>query len=299
MARFLVVGLNPAWQKVHQLNSFKEGAVNRVQKTVELASGKGINCARVLKKLGHDVSVLQIVGGNTGQRILSDLETLDIISYHVETNTPTRICTTLVSPGQDASEIIEPFEVDVDVTGELVKQVKSLPGKFEGVLFCGSLPWGLPSTTYSDILEPLACGKVWLDGFQGFDRNFFNQVTGIKINREEFISLKDELQDELPINLEYILVTQGSDEAVLYQAQARNRLIALHRFSLPQIEVVNSIGSGDAVMAGFVSGLSDFGQIQEACKHSLALGSASCLTLLPAEYHYADYTRFREAIKNT
>ena len=68
MAKILVVGLNPAWQKVLCFRDFRPGEVNRAVSLDALASGKGINTAKVLRRLGHEVWLLQILGGDNGRR---------------------------------------------------------------------------------------------------------------------------------------------------------------------------------------------------------------------------------------
>ena len=82
MAPILVVGLNPAWQKILEFEVLEPGEVNRARSLVQLASGKGMNAAKVLRRLGHEVHLLQVLGGSNGQRCLEGCMSLGIRSLH-------------------------------------------------------------------------------------------------------------------------------------------------------------------------------------------------------------------------
>ena len=96
MAKILVAGLNPAWQKILEFGKLVVGEVNRAQSLVQLGSGKGMNAAKVLRRLGHEVHLLQVLGGSNGQRCLVACQSLDIRSVHAWTEEETRQCLTLV-----------------------------------------------------------------------------------------------------------------------------------------------------------------------------------------------------------
>ena len=54
MSESLILGLNPTWQRLFFVDEFKPGEVNRIARVEEFTSGKGINCARILKMLGGE-----------------------------------------------------------------------------------------------------------------------------------------------------------------------------------------------------------------------------------------------------
>ena len=62
----LILGLNPAWQRLFFLDKFTPGTVHRIPKVEEYASGKGINCGRVLQLLGGAPLLMHFLGANFG-----------------------------------------------------------------------------------------------------------------------------------------------------------------------------------------------------------------------------------------
>ena len=62
----LVVGLSPAWQRTLAFEKIVSGRVNRATHVDEVASGKGVNVARVASILGVDVRLLTVAGGDRG-----------------------------------------------------------------------------------------------------------------------------------------------------------------------------------------------------------------------------------------
>src|SRR5688572_2737004 len=115
MARILVAGLNPAWQKILEFGAFAPGEVNRATSLIQMGSGKGMNAAKVLRRLGHEVHLLQVLGGANGQRCLVASQALGLRSLHVWIEEETRTCVTLVDRARGtATEVIEPFGIEAD-----------------------------------------------------------------------------------------------------------------------------------------------------------------------------------------
>ena len=69
----LILGLNPAWQRLFFLDKFTLGEVHRIAKVEEYASGKGINCGRVLRHLGGTPVLMHFLGADNGSRIFDEL----------------------------------------------------------------------------------------------------------------------------------------------------------------------------------------------------------------------------------
>lgn len=285
MANILVVGLNPAWQKVYEMSEFSLGGVHRVQAMHQTASGKGINCARVLKQAGHDVTVLQVVGGEVGSAILKELDEAGIQSLHVEVQQSNRICTTLVdtSAGTE-TEIIEPFALEDDVTQQLVDLAAGSTTQFGGVIICGTYPKGLSPDIYSKILGAVTSEFILLDSTVGFDENLLNLVNGIKVNRSEFKSLQESFELSSP-SLKYVLVTEGPRPAILYENTGGEKLSQAGVFPQTDIRRINATGAGDAVTAGLADYWISGGDIKDVCRNALSMGSASCLNLMPSLYN--------------
>jgi 1-phosphofructokinase len=296
MARILVVGPNPAWQKVFVFGEFRPGQVNRASQSLTLASGKGINAAKVLKRLGHEVSVLQVIGGNNGQRILDACARMGLASLHVDVPEETRMCVTLADGRGETSELIEPFRISAPVVERLLALLPREPEAFDAIALLGTVPPGSGEGLYDAVLDRLRPRVSVIDAWQGVSLPCFAKATCAKMNRAEFGELRARFAElgkspgasgpgsALP---GLFLVTSGAGEASVVRAgvtEARIRPPGLG-------QVANAIGAGDTVTAGvahfLLAGLSPV----EAFRRALAMGSASCLKFAPSEYAEGDYQR--------
>lgn len=289
MAKVLVVGLNPAWQKVLEFAEFRAGEVNRAQATLSLASGKGINAAKVLRRLGHEVALLQILGGSNGDLCLKACGELGIRSLHVSGDRETRECLTVMDrrTGQ-ATELIEPFALGPgDWAGRLLALLEGDGGSFEAVLFCGSVPAEGAGALFARILDGCAPRVSILDSQGPAALAVLGRVDYVKLNREEYRDLAPALRAAGNAAAPIYLVTAGPGEAAMIRGEA-----TVARYSLPRLESIrNPIGAGDTVAAGLAHGLLAGEPVVEAFRAALAMGSASCLQLAPAEFLPEDYRR--------
>jgi fructose-1-phosphate kinase PfkB-like protein len=284
MAKVLVAGLNPAWQKILEFGSFSPGEVNRAASLIQLASGKGMNAAKVLRRLGHEVHLLQVLGGANGQRCLVACQALGIASLHAWIEEETRTCTTLVDRALGtATEIIEPFEIEADGVSDALVGMIPPGGGFDAVLVCGTAPQGLPAGLYGRILDRAAAPHVLLDACKEVDAALLDKASWVKVNRKEYgvlAPLGTGLRPDF-------LVTDGAADAEVLRAGK-----AVHRIAPPRLErAPNPIGAGDAVAGGTLHFLLDGLEPAEAFRRGMAMGSASCLDLEPAQFAWDDYER--------
>lgn len=300
MSKVLVVGLNPAWQKVLEFPALRLGEVNRARAGQSLASGKGFNTAKVLSRLGHEVWLLQVLGGANGRRCLEACEALGIRSVAAWVDEETRECLTLLENGESsgkddgvgvkaATEIIEPFAISKPgLDRELLAELPAAPDAFEAVAVCGTIPAGLSADIYGDLLARYAPKVSVVDAWQGLDASSLAKVSCAKMNAEELGMLKQRVgyafaDPSGPL----FAITAGPGEAYMLRG---GRTLA--RYAPPRLDaVVNPIGAGDTVTAGLVHHLTQGCAAPEAFRRALAMGSASCLNRLPAEYAEADYLR--------
>ncbi|MDB5106216.1 MAG: hypothetical protein JWP91_3905 [Fibrobacteres bacterium] len=309
MAKILVVGLNPAWQKVLEFADFTLGEVNRAKNLSSLASGKGINAAKVLRRLGHEVWVLQILGGENGKLCLEACEDLGIRSLYSWVETETRQCLTLLhgpggSQGNPAAtgsrggqadpasrkpggttEIIEPFRVkEPGIADALLGVLPEDAEFFDAVVISGTVPSGVDDRIYDAILERFDPIISVIDAWQGLSPGSLARATCVKMNHEEFRALTERLGPGGIGETLYLLTSGGGEASMLRSGSTLARLLP------PRLsEVLNPIGAGDTVTAGLTHFLLAGLKASEAFRHGLAMGSASCLHPLPAEFTDEDY----------
>jgi fructose-1-phosphate kinase PfkB-like protein len=248
-----------------------------------MASGKGMNAAKVLRRLGHDVHLLQVLGGANGKRCLAGCEALGIRSVHAWADEETRLCTTLVDLGRgQATEIIEPFETrTAGLEDALLGSLPSDPAAYAGLLLCGTVPPGVSRDIYARLLDRFAPRVSLLDAWQGVDAALLGKAGMVKVNRREYAALEPLAGAGGPL----FLVTDGAREAAVIRGGR-----TLFRIPMAALDkVVNPIGAGDTVSAGTLHFLLEGLSPEEAFRRGLALGSASCLRLEIAGFAWEDY----------
>ena len=177
--RILTVGPTPAWQQILTFERFQENQVNRVEKALWMASGKGVNAAfavRTLQRTGRknepaqrsiaDTSVLlTFLGGAMRDPMLKDIQEKDLLVRSVETQTRTRVCTTLLNKSRH--EVTELVEHGGRVSEEEQARVLSLfleeAPQADAILLMGSLPMETPSSFYGHLLKNAASSHAFIE----------------------------------------------------------------------------------------------------------------------------------------
>jgi fructose-1-phosphate kinase PfkB-like protein len=293
MAKILVAGLNPAWQQVLVLSALKIGEVNRAAESFGLAGGKGMNAAKILARAGHEVSLLQVLAGPNGDRMLDGCTSLGIQSLHAFVAGETRAAVTLVHEGV-ATEIIEPFSVGErregpDLATSLLETVPD-DVDYDALLVCGTLPAGLDPDFYARLLERVRARTIVWDSVVGFSAEVARRITWLKVNADEHRALAPWLEEFRAHPA--LLVTDGPRDAVVRHPEAGGS------YRLPPLgPLVSPIGAGDTVTAILVDGLLHAAMpVHAAISRALACSMASCLSPLPAEWNAGDAAAFEKEI---
>jgi len=301
MAKVLVVGLNPAWQITLEFASFHWGQVNRAEARHEFVAGKGQNVAKVLSRFGHEAWLLQVIGGANGQRVEKVLCREGVHLLNVCVSAESRICTTIIdkATGQ-VTELVEPFLVGPkeNAMRRALDLIPPKAGSFDAVIYCGTVPDGMSPSLYLEIQRRVNPAFSVLDSFREIPRELLGAVSCLKINVQEFEEL-DKLDPGWVDRLDRrpaILLTDGPRAASLLADEEGKR--QEWRFHLPRLEnLQNPIGAGDTVTAAFAHYFLSGTPLSEAFRQALAVGSASCLTLVPGEYREEDRRWILEEVR--
>lgn len=302
-ARIVVMGANPAWQKILRFESLAIGKVNRAVKLTEFASGKGVNFCRAVTVAGKASPVLiQPVGGDTGRRLVEYLAREKMTVESIPAG-PTRVCVSCCEPDGRCTELIEPS------TALTAEQAAALLRAFDDRLagaglavFCGSLPDGSDGAFYRHAADLAAARRVPLlldtvkDLPELLDRAYRAVV---KINREELIKVTGETSVVSGLarlfrhpSLEFAAITDGPGQAV---AATRERRWTL---TLPVLEhILSPIGCGDTCGAVMAGELLAGARPEDAFAAGLAAASANCLTELYGDFRSADASAIQKNIR--
>ena len=282
------VTFNPAIDYVVRLDAPLEvGEVNRAGGEDCVLGGKGINVSGVLAQLDCPSVALGFVAGETGAWLERGLEKqgLETDFVHLEQGM-TRI-NVKIKAGQET----ELNGAGPDIPESAVRQLEEQLGALNEndiLILAGSIPRSLPQDTYERLLARLQ-GKgvrAVVDATRDLLVNVLqyrpflikpnNHELGEIVGRElktdaEIIAAARALQEKGACN---VLVSMAGDGAILVDETGK-----VHRVGCPKGKVVNSVGAGDSMVAGFVAGWMQTDSYDMALRLGTACGSATAFSL--------------------
>lgn len=284
------VTFNPSLDYIVSMNSFEMGKTNRTTKEQMFPGGKGINVSIVLSNLGIESTALGFMAGFTGDQIEREIQKMGLITdfIHIEKGF-SRINVKLKD--YDGTEIngmgpeINPIHVK-----ELFEKLDRLRAD-DVLVLAGSIPKSLPDSIYSDILERLQKKKVQfvVDATKDLLLNVLQyrpflikpnnhelgEIFDVTLNtREEVVPYAKRLQEKGARN---VLVSMAGEGAVLVDETGK-----VHMLAAPKGKLVNAVGAGDSMVAGFVAGWMKKQDYDDAFRMGISAGSASAFSELLA-----------------
>ena len=280
------VTFNPSLDYIVTVNDFMTGVVNRTSKEIIFPGGKGINVSMVLKNLGCENTALGFIAGFTGQEISRLLEEKGITAdfIHVEEgisriNVKLRAQKETEINGQGPQIATE----DIHRLYDKLDQLK----EGDTLVLAGSIPDTIPESMYMDIMEHLQDKglNIVVDAtkdllmnvlpYHPFLINPNKHELGeifhtVLTDKDEVIQYARKLQEKGARN---VLVSMAGDGAVLVTEEGKE-----YRMKAPKGQVVNSVGAGDSMVAGFLYGYMTTGDYDEAFRYGVCTGSASAFS---------------------
>lgn len=290
------VTLNPAIDYVVQLpKALIPGQINRSLQEDYQYGGKGINVSSVLKALGHDSTVLGFSAGQTGDWLEAGVREKGLNARFIRIGGMTRINVKVKADEETEINGMGPV-VTGDAANALHDQLdRLLPG--DVLVLSGSVPGSMGADTYAVILNRVrhrgittvvdASGDLLVRSlpFRPFlikpNRRELEELFGIVVdNDSKILACAAELQKR---GARSVLVSLGSDGALLLDETGKP-----HRIHSPAGTVVNSVGAGDSMVAGFLAGWLETGDYGYALKLGTAAGSATAFSLGLADRNRID-----------
>ncbi len=281
------VTFNPSLDYIVRLDNFTAGEINRVNYEQVLAGGKGINVSIVLKNLGHDNAALGFVAGFTGEEIKRQLKEFGVTSDFVQLDegfsrinvkAKAKTETEINGQGPDISEAKQ-----AELFAQLDKLVEG-----DTLVLAGSIPKTLPDDIYQRIMARLdgkgirivvdAEKKLLLNVLQYHpflikpNNHELGDMFGVKLTTdEEIITYAKKLQEKGAQN---VLISMAGDGAILLTAEGKS-----FKCPAPKGKLINSVGAGDSMVAGFITGFMESdGDFEKAFHMGVATGSASAFS---------------------
>lgn len=307
------VTFNPSLDYVVNLNEFNEGKVNRTRTEKINIGGKGINVSLMLKNLGVENTALGFVAGFTGNEIESSLrekgcnaefihlkEGFSRINVKIKTEKESEINGT----GPNISEY------DLNKLYEKLEEIND----GDVLVLAGSIPKSLPDTIYRDILKRFedenfndsennkenskdnenysnneisnngrikivvdATGKLLENvlEFKPFlikpNNHELEEIFGVEMDNEETIIHYG--RELVRMGAQNVLVSRGKDGAILFTGDGR-----VIKSEAPDGKVIDTVGAGDSMVAGFIAGFLEKEDYEYALKMGICTGSASAFS---------------------
>jgi 1-phosphofructokinase len=140
----LVVGPNPAVQRVLRFDALELGGVNRASGLDQYVGGKGQGAALALQLWAPEEgphAVAQFLGGESGRYVESALAAAGLATITQQVAGPTRTCTTLLHDGGSNTELIDPSDAvtEAEVAG-LTAQCAEVMRGYGVIAMCGTRP---------------------------------------------------------------------------------------------------------------------------------------------------------------
>jgi 1-phosphofructokinase len=283
---------NPSIDRTLTVPTVRRGEVVRASTVADEAGGKGINVARALVDMNR-AAIAVVPASEATRRRLEDLVCDHPPLRVVPIDGEIRVNVSLVEPDGTVTKINEPGptltprEADrlVDDVAGTIDEL----GAVDWVVGCGSLPPGVAEDFYARLAERVGTSsKVAVDADRGTLRAALaRQLALVKPNRSELEELVgrpletlgavvDAAAELASSGVERVLVSLGADGAVLVDASGA----ACHAVA-PIDDVVNPVGAGDALLAGFLAGGADAGALPTAVAWSVAACRAAGTRMPP------------------
>ncbi|WP_339184062.1 1-phosphofructokinase [Oceanobacillus sp. FSL W7-1293] len=278
------ITLNPSIDYIVPVDKLDLGGLSYMKDDYKLPGGKGINVSRILKALRTDSVALGFVGGFTGKFIEDALDELDVRTNFVNIQEDTRINIKLKADQETEINGRGPALSDEEVA-RFLKQLEEVKDG-DTVILSGSKPPSLPDNFYEQLIQRATNqGAAFAIDTTGaaLEASLSYQPLLVKPNIHELEALFDvKLQTDeevitygkklLEKGAKHVIISMGGDGALLITKQEN------YKAKAPKGKLINSVGAGDSMVAGFISSFLKSGDPAESFKTAVASGSATAFS---------------------
>lgn len=286
------VTLNAALDLVYQVSTLRPDTVHRIQHGLILPGGKGVNAARIIHRFGEPVTAAGFAAGHNGYRLISLLQEEEIPARFTEAQGETRFAITVLDREQKTqTEFIEQgVSVNVQQLDRVEEAIANLAAHSQWVLFSGSMPNGCPPPLYGRLIEIArrhgaataldTSGEALMHGIKAApylikpNEQEACQWAGISPDSADRPKrLRQALTAMMDYGVEMPVISLGAEGAIAAERSTGN----FYEVSVPQLQIVSALGSGDAMMAGMLVSASRGGSTRAMLRLGAACGSACAL----------------------
>lgn len=280
------VTFNPALDYVIRMESLKLGTVNRSSAEAVYYGGKGINVSTVLKNIGVDSVALGFVAGFTGKEIEEGVKNMGVATDFIKLPEGMSRINVKIKAEQETEINGQGPAISMEKVEKLFEKLDRLE-KGDCLVLAGTIPASLPSDIYEQIMDRLKDKEIRIvvDATKDLLLNVLKyhpflikpnnhelgEMFGVVLKTdEEIVEYAKKLQERGARN---VLISKAGDGAILLTETKE-----VYKMGVPKGTVVNSVGAGDSMVAGFVASYFKEHDYLKALKFGTATGSATAFS---------------------
>ena len=271
------ITLNPSIDYVVRLDKLTNGITNRTTSEEYYFGGKGINVSCVLAELGLDSTAYGFVAGFTGEAIEKGIRNDRIITDFIKLKHGISRINIKIKAGEETEINCQGPHIDDSELERLLQKIDRIANG-DTLVIAGSIPNTMPDDVYERMLERISRKdvKIVVDAtkqllvnslkYKPFlikpNRQELSEIFGTEVKTEEDIEkYAKELQK---MGAKNVLISLGGEGAMLIDENGEK-----HKAGVLKEKVINTVGSGDSMVAGFVAGY----EKEHSYPYALKLGS--------------------------
>ncbi|MFG1670153.1 1-phosphofructokinase family hexose kinase [Streptomyces sp. Y7] len=301
----LTVTLNTALDITYRVRALRPHASHRVSEVTERPGGKGLNVARVLAALGHEVTVTGFTGGATGRVVQERLAGVPgVVDALLPVSGATRRTIAVVDElTGDTTQLNEPGPTVAPAEWIAFQEAyEDLLTSASAVALCGSLPPGVPVGAYAGLVRSAKAADVpvLLDtSGEALRRGVAARPDIIKPNADELAELTGSheplraTQDARRRGARAVVASLGETGLLALTPEGRWQATPPGRLH------GNPTGAGDAAVAGLLSGLVEKLPWPDRLTRATALSAATVVSATAGEFDRATYEEFLNRVAVT
>ena len=277
------VTFNPSLDYVIQVDKLVPGEINRTTHEAVYPGGKGNNVSVILSKLGHSSKALGFTAGFTGEALENMLKEFGCDTAFIRLPEGSTRINVKINAGEETEINGQGPVITEEAQQALFEQLDALK-KEDILVLAGSIPNTLPSDIYERILEHLQGREIHfvVDATKELllkvlkyhpflikpNNHELGEMFGVTLKtRDEIVTYAKKLQE---MGAENVLVSMAGDGAILLTEDG-----IIYKAKPPKGKVLNSVGAGDSMVAGFLTGYLNTGDYEKAFRLGVVTGSAT------------------------
>lgn len=271
------VTLNPSIDYVVRLDKLTNGITNRTTGEEYYFGGKGINVSCVLAELDLDSTAYGFIAGFTGDAIENGIRNDKIITDFIRLENGISRINIKIKAGEETEINGQGPHIGERELERLLQKIDRIASG-DTLVLAGSIPNSMPDDVYERMMERIRLKKVRIvvDATKKLLLNSLKYHPFlIKPNRQELsemfeaeVKTEDDIETyakELQkMGARNVLVSLGGDGAMLIDETGQK-----HKAGVLKEKVLNTVGSGDSMVAGFIAGY----EKEHSYAYALKLGS--------------------------